>query len=203
MTPSRGSTPELPPVVSSMRMPIVLSLSVQQSSSVAMQWIKSLAVPRQSACWSSSDFSQILKANAALTNQLGVHMHDDVIVFRVDDAKPSFLRKNLECLPDITKIDHTAAARRQDIGGEYLQRRVTRLDRLRELTTKFRRRLRMQHDVIRPIAGAFSYEILVTILDGLECRSAVAPIGEIDECSCTAVKRCAADLLRAGGDKLC
>ena len=51
------------------------------------------------------------------------------------------------------------------------------------------RRLRMQHDVIRPIAGAFSHEILVTILDGLECCSAVAPIGEIDECSCTAVKR--------------
>src|SRR6516164_9821793 len=149
------------------------------------------------------DFSQILKANAALTNQLGVHMHDDVIVFRVDDAKPSFLRKNLECLPDITKIDHAAAARRQDIGGEYLQRRVTRLDRLRKLIRKFRRWLGMQHDVICPVAGTFSDEILVTILDGLECRGAVAPISEIDKCSCTAVKRCAADLFGAGRDERC
>jgi hypothetical protein len=57
MTPSRGSTPVLPPVVSSMRLPTVLSLSVQHSSSVAMQWIRSLAVPCHSAFWSSFDFS--------------------------------------------------------------------------------------------------------------------------------------------------
>ena len=39
ITPRRGSTPELPPVVSSIRLPTVLSFSVQHSSSVAMQWI--------------------------------------------------------------------------------------------------------------------------------------------------------------------
>ena len=61
----------------------------------------------------------------------------------------------------------------------------------------------MQHDVVRPVARAFSHEILVTILDGLECRGAVAPIGEIDKCRCTAVKRGAADLFRAGRDEWC
>src|SRR5215469_6650832 len=145
----------------------------------------------------------MFKTNATLTNQLRVHMHDDVIVFRMDDAKAAFFRQNLKRLPDVTKINHAAAARRQDIGREYLQRRVTRLDRLRQLTRKFRRRFGMQHDVIRPVAGAFSHEILVTILDGLECRGSVAPIGEIDVCGCPAVKRSAADLFGAGRDKWC
>ena len=61
----------------------------------------------------------------------------------------------------------------------------------------------MQHDVIRPVAGAFPHEIEVTILNGLECRGAVAPIGEIDKCSCSAVKRCAADLFGPGRDERC
>ena len=44
-------------MVSSMRLPMVLSLSAQHSSSVAMQWIVSFAVPCHSAFWSSADLS--------------------------------------------------------------------------------------------------------------------------------------------------
>jgi len=36
---TRGSTPELPPVVSSMRLPWSLTFSGQHTSSVAMAWI--------------------------------------------------------------------------------------------------------------------------------------------------------------------
>ena len=39
ISPTRGSTPELPPVVSSIRLPCRLTLSGQHSSSVAMTWM--------------------------------------------------------------------------------------------------------------------------------------------------------------------
>jgi len=39
MSATRGSTPELPPVVSSIRRPCNLTFSGQQTSSVAMAWI--------------------------------------------------------------------------------------------------------------------------------------------------------------------
>ena len=58
MTPSRGSTPELPPVVSSMRRPMVFSRRVQHSSSVATQLMAPLSVPSHSAFWSSADLSE-------------------------------------------------------------------------------------------------------------------------------------------------
>src|SRR3546814_13049686 len=50
MTAMRGSTPALPPVVSSMRLPTVLVASEQQSSSVATVLIDPFRVPSQSAC---------------------------------------------------------------------------------------------------------------------------------------------------------
>ena len=52
----------------------------------------------------------MLKTDAVLADELGVHVHDDVVVFRMDDAKAALFRQHLECLPDITKIDHAAAA---------------------------------------------------------------------------------------------
>jgi len=57
ISPTRGSTPELPPVVSSMRLPSVFSRSVQHSSSVATQLMAPLSVPSHSAFWSSADLS--------------------------------------------------------------------------------------------------------------------------------------------------
>ena len=53
---------------------------------------------------------EIVEAHAVLADELGVHVHDDVVVFRMDDAKAALFRQHLECLPDITKIDHAAAA---------------------------------------------------------------------------------------------
>src|SRR5262249_36319523 len=54
---TRGSTPALPPVVSSIRTPCSFFASVQQISSVAMQFMHPSNVPAQSAAWSSVDFS--------------------------------------------------------------------------------------------------------------------------------------------------
>ena len=123
------------------------------------------------------------------------------LVLRLLGTEPAFLGQNLERLPDIAEIDHAAAARRQDVGGENLQCRVAGLDRLGELTGKFRRRLGMQHDVVGEVAGAFADEILVARLDGLACRGAVAPIGKIDERGGAAVQRRTTDLLRPGRNK--
>ena len=235
-----------------MRLPIVLSLSVQHSSSVATQWIVPSAVPCHSACWSSLrlqrrigvidlavgplvvvgrvdqilvqrlavdrqalaarlgdggdagagghvhhvergaghvlgepqdaaeaqvlgqlivHLGEVLEADAALADQLGVHVHDDVVVFGMDDAEPALLGQHLERLPDVAEIDHAAGARRQDVGGEDLERRIAGLDRLGELAGEFGRRLGMQHDVIGPVARAFSDEILVARLDRLLRRA--------------------------------
>ena len=147
------------------------------------------------------DFGEMLEADAALTNELGVHVHDDVVIFRMDDAEPALLRQHLKRLPDIAEIDHAAGARRQDIGGEYFQRRITGLNCLRELAGEFRRRLGMQHDVVGPVAGAFADKVLIARLDGLERRDTAAPVGEIDECSRAAVERRATDLLWPSRDQ--
>ena len=108
---------------------------------------------------------EVLEADASFADQLGVHVHDDVVVLGVDDAEPAVLRQHLERLPDVAEIDHAAGARRQDVGGEDLERRIAGLDRLRELTGKFRRRLGVQHDVVGPVARALADEILVARLD--------------------------------------
>ena len=79
------------------------------------------------------DLGEMLEAHPVLADKLRIHVHDDVVVFRMDDAKPALLRQHLERLPDIAEIDHAAGARGQDVGGEYLQRRIAGLDRLGEL----------------------------------------------------------------------
>src|SRR5262249_3593186 len=102
---------------------------------------------------------------------------------------------------DIAEVDHAAAARRKDIGGEYLERRVAGLDRLGELAGEFGRRLGVQHNVVGPVAWAFADEVVVAHLDGLPRRDAVAPISEIDKRGRPPVERGTSDLLGAGGDE--
>src|ERR671935_1265384 len=133
-----------------------------------------------------------------LADELGVHVHDDVVVFCMNDAESALLRQYLECLPDIAEIDHAAAARRKDIGGEYLERRVAGLNRFSELAGEFGRRLGMQHDVVGPITWAFPDEVFVAHLDGLTRGEAIAPIGKINECGRSAKERSASNLLGAG-----
>jgi hypothetical protein len=57
MSAMRGSTPTLPPVVSSMRLPCVFILSEQQTSSVAIVCSVPSAVPAHSVLRSLSDLS--------------------------------------------------------------------------------------------------------------------------------------------------
>src|SRR5258705_2945334 len=97
----------------------------------------------------------MLVAHPPVADELGVHVHDDVVVFCMNDAKPALLRQHLERLPDIAEVDHAAAARGKNIGGEYLERRVAGLDRLSELAGEFGRRLGVQHDVVGPITWLF------------------------------------------------
>jgi len=52
----------------------------------------------------------VLVADAALTDQLGVHVHDDVVVLGVDDAEPALAGQHLEHLPDVAEVDHAAGA---------------------------------------------------------------------------------------------
>ena len=56
-------------------------------------------------------FGQILEADPALADELGIHVHDDVVVLGVDDAEPALLGQHLERLPDVAEIDHAAGAR--------------------------------------------------------------------------------------------
>ena len=63
---------------------------------------------------------EVLEADPALADQLGIHVHDDVVVLGVDDAEPAVLGQYLERLPDVAEIDHPAGARRQDVGREDL-----------------------------------------------------------------------------------
>ena len=147
------------------------------------------------------DLGEILEADPALADQLGVHVHDDVVVLGMDDAEPARLRQHLERLPDVAEIDHAPGARGQDVGGEYLQRRIAGLDRLSELSGKFRRRLRVQHEVVGPVAGTLADEIAVAGFDRLAGRSAVAPIGEIDERGGATEQGGTAHLLGPGGDE--
>jgi hypothetical protein len=80
------------------------------------------------------DFGKVLEANSSFADELGVHVHDDVVVFGVDDAEPALLRQDLERFPDIAEINHAAGARWQDVRGEYLERWVASLNCFRELT---------------------------------------------------------------------
>jgi hypothetical protein len=140
----------------------------------------------------------MLVAHPPLADELGVHVHDDVVVFCMNDAESALLRQHLECLPDIAEVDHAAAARRKNIGGEYLERRVAGLDRLSELPSEFGRRLGVQHDVVGPVTWAFPDEVFVARLDGLQRGDAIAPIGKINKRGRPSEERSASNLLGAG-----
>src|SRR5439155_25472380 len=98
-------------------------------------------------------------------------------------------------------VDHAAAARGKNIGGEYLERRVAGLDRFSELAGEFGRRLGVQHDVVGPVTWAFPGEVFVARLDRLQRRDAVAPIGKINKTGRPSEEGGAANLLRAGRDE--
>ena len=76
----------------------------------------------------------VLEADAALADQLGVHVHDDVVVLGVDDAEPAFLGEHLEHLPDVAEVDHPPSAARPDASGEDLDGGITGLNGLGQLT---------------------------------------------------------------------
>ena len=84
---------------------------------------------------------QVLEADAPLADQLGVHVHDDVVVLGVDDAETAFGGKDLEHLPDVAEVDHPPGAVRPDVGGEDLDGGVAGLDRLGQLAHLRVRRL--------------------------------------------------------------
>jgi hypothetical protein len=96
---------------------------------------------------------------------------------------------------------HAAAARRQDVRRKYLERRIARLDRFHELAGELGRRVRVQHDMIGPIARTLADKILVARFDGLHRGQAVAPISEIDIGGRAAEQRSASHLLGSGGDE--
>ena len=135
----------------------------------------------------------VLEADAALADQLGVHVHDDVVVLGVDDAEPALLGQHLEGLPDVAEIDHAARAVRPDVGGEDLDGRIAGLDRLRQLGELRVRRLARQHQVVGPVAAALRREVRIARLDGRLHALVGAHVGEIDQRGGAAVERRHAD----------
>ena len=75
----------------------------------------------------------ILKPCAIFAEDLGVHMHDNVIVFSVNHAKPAFVRQHLKHFPDIAEIHHAALAGRRDIRREDFRGGVAGFNRLTQL----------------------------------------------------------------------
>ena len=145
------------------------------------------------------DFGDIWEAFQVLAKEGGlgvIHAEDNDIVMHM---YAKLIREGRVGYEHLAEVDHAAAARGEDIGGEYLERRVAGLDRLGELAGEFGRRLGVQHEVVGPVAWAFPEEVLVAGLDGLERRDAIAPIGKIDERGRPAEQRGASDLLGAGG----
>ena len=136
---------------------------------------------------------QVLEADAALADQLGVHVHDDVVVLGVDDAEPALLGEHLEHLPDVAEVDHAPGAVRPDVGGEDLDRRVAGLDGLGQLAHLRVRRLAAEHQVVGPVAAALGRELLVARLDPLLHAAVGRRVGEIDQRGGAAPQRRHAD----------
>jgi hypothetical protein len=95
---------------------------------------------------------QVLKPDPPLGDQLGVHVHHQVVVLGMDDAEPLMPSQDLEDLPDVAELDHAALPARQDVCGEYLHRGVAGLDRLGEFAHVVRRRIGRGHQMIGPVA---------------------------------------------------
>ena len=138
-------------------------------------------------------FRHVLEADAPLGDQLGVHVHDDVVVLGMDDAEAAGAGERLEHLPDVAEPDHPPLARRRDVGGEDLHRGVARLDHLGDLGHDLSRNLTLQHDVVRVVAAAFAGPVLVPPLDRLADALPLVPDGEVDERRGPAVERRPAD----------
>ena len=109
------------------------------------------------------------------------------------DPESALLGDDLEGLPDVTEVDHPTGAVWPDVGGEDLDGRVARLDRLGELAELSVGRLARQHQVISPIAGALGREILVACRDGRLHALVRTHVGEVDQRGRAAPERRHAD----------
>jgi hypothetical protein len=136
---------------------------------------------------------QVLEAGPALADQLGVHVHDDVVVLGVDDAEPALLGQHLERLPDVAEVDHPPSAVRPDVGGEDLDGGIAGLDGLGQLAELRVRRLARQHQVVGPVAAALRRESCVARLDPLARCVSARHVGEVDQRGGAAVERGLAD----------
>src|ERR1700761_1777903 len=79
------------------------------------------------------DLGHVFEAGAAFPDQLAIHVHDDVVVFRVDDAQTLVCGQDLEDFPDVAKIHHAGLAVGRDVGGEDFHRGVAGLDGFSDL----------------------------------------------------------------------
>src|ERR1019366_9795801 len=122
----------------------------------------------------------VLEPGPIFADQLRVHVHNDVVVCGVDDTKTLLRRQDPEDLPDVAEIDHAAFAARGDVGGEYLDGRVAGLDRFADLAGQVDRQRAFHHDVLRVVAGAMSFPVLLTLFDRVPHVGAQRGAGEVD-----------------------
>ena len=135
----------------------------------------------------------ILEPCAILAEDLGVHMHDNVIIFGVNHAKPTLARQHLKHFPDIAEIHHAALAGRRDIRREDFRGGVAGFNRLTQLGGNIGRQVAFDHDVIGVIArAAIGLPSRVTFRNGAFDGFAMGPAHEIQNAGGAAIKRSAA-----------
>ena len=135
----------------------------------------------------------ILKPCAIFAEDLGVHMHDNVIIFGVDHAKPALGREHLKHFPDIAEIHHAALAGRRDISREDFRGGVAGFNRLTQLRRDIRRQIAFHHDVIGVVArAAISLPSCFPFRNGAFDGFAMGPAHEIQNAGGAAIKRSAA-----------
>ena len=135
----------------------------------------------------------ILKPCAVFAEDLGVHMHDNVIVFSVNHAKPAFARQHLKHFPDIAEIHHAALAGRRDIRREDFRGGVAGFNRLTQLRRDIGRQIAFHHDVIGVVArAAISLPSCLPFRNGAFDGFAMGPAHEIQNAGGAAIKRSAA-----------
>ena len=120
-------------------------------------------------------------------------MHDNVIVFGVDHAKPALARQHLKHFPDIAEIHHAALAGRRDIRREDFRGGVAGFNRLTQLRRDIGRQIAFHHDVIGVIArAAISLPSCFPFRNGAFDGFAMGPAHEIQNAGGAAIKRSAA-----------
>ena len=133
--------------------------------------------------------SHIHKPGTVFAEEFGIHMHDNVIVFGMDHAKPTLGGKHLKHFPDIAEIHHAALAGRGDVGGEDFRGGVAGFNRLAQLCGEIRRQIAFHHDVESVIAGAaIGLPFGFTFRNGAFNGFAMRPAHEIQNAGGAAVK---------------